>query len=85
MPREPRFVPRNAVYVADAAKLSAEGIAWVVWIRPYTIPAGGTGDKIGGDVADCDATLRATFGAPEYEDAVLMAFRMPPKGGSATR
>jgi hypothetical protein len=85
MPHEPRFVPRNAVYVADAAELPAKGIAWVVWIRPYTIPAGGTGDKIGGDVADCEATLRATFGAPEYEDNVLIAFRVPPKAGSMAR
>jgi hypothetical protein len=85
MPHEPRFIPRNAVYIADAAELPAKGIAWVVWIRPYTIPAGGTVDRIGGDVADCEATLRATFGAPDYEDGVLIAFRLPPQGGSTTR
>jgi hypothetical protein len=85
MPHEPRFVPRNAVYIADAAELPAKGIAWVVWIRPYTIPVGGTGDKIGGDVADCESTLRKTFGTPEYEDSALIAFRLPPAAGSTTR
>jgi hypothetical protein len=85
MPHEPRFVPRNAVYIADADKLPAKGIAWVVWIRPYTIPSDATRDRIGDDVADCEATLRATFGTPAYEDGVLVAFKMPLAGGAATR
>jgi Dolichyl-phosphate-mannose-protein mannosyltransferase len=85
MPREPRFVPRNAVYIADASELPAKGIAWLVWIRPYTIPPDGSGEKIGGDVADCEATLRATFGVPDYEDGALIAFKVPPPGRDTTR
>jgi hypothetical protein len=85
MPHDPRFVPRNAVYVADAAELAARGIAWVVWIRPYTLRWQGKEDDIGGDVADCEATLRAMFGAPEYEDSALVAFKVAPAVEGARR
>jgi hypothetical protein len=37
MPREPRFVPRNAVYLPTPPSFLRRE-AWVVWIRPYTIP-----------------------------------------------
>ncbi len=85
MPHEQRFVPRNAVYIADAAELPAKGIAWVVWIRPYTVPDGGASEKIGGDVADCEATMRAAFGTPDYEDSLLVAFKVVRSGGSTAR
>ncbi len=84
MPHEPRFVPRNAVYIADAAGLPAKGVAWVVWIRPYTLQWDSNVENVGTDVADCESTLRKTFGAPEYEDSTLIAFRLPPSAESAT-
>jgi len=85
MPHEQRFVPRNAVYIADATELPAKGIAWVVWIRPYTIPGSGVSDKIGGDVADCEATMRRTFGTPDYEDSSVVAFKVMRSGKSTAR
>jgi len=85
MPHESRFVPRNAVYIADATELPARGIAWVVWIRPYTLRWDGKVDDVGIDVADCEAALRKTFGTPEYEDSALVAFKLRPSAGSTTR
>ena len=85
MLHEPRFVPRNAVYIADAAGLPAKGVAWVVSIRPYTLQWDSNVENVGTDVADCESTLRKTLGAPEYEDSALIAFRLcPPSAESAT-
>jgi hypothetical protein len=77
VPRSPAFRFANAVHLADAAELAAHRIDWVVWQKPFVQTGRGHPEAIGRDTAHCEAALRARFGAPAYEDDVLVAFRLP--------
>ena len=74
VPRDPNFRFTNAVHLADDAALATRRIDYVVWQKPY--PIAGAKDLFGADTAHCEAALREKFGAPAYEDAYLLAFRL---------
>jgi hypothetical protein len=67
---------RNAVHLASQAELERQRIDYVVWQKPYAQTVDGEPQTIGADTAACDAAIRARFGAPAYEDAALVAFRL---------
>jgi hypothetical protein len=77
-PLDPAFRFANAVHLASAAELAARRIDYVVWQKPYPQVFAGKPVTIGADLAACEGVLRARFGAPAYEDAALVAFRLPP-------
>jgi hypothetical protein len=77
-PDSPAFRLRNAVHLADDRDLARKRIDYVVWQKPYTHVIDGEPRPIGEDTAHCEAALRARFGPPVYEDAVLVAFRRAP-------
>jgi hypothetical protein len=81
VPRDPAFRFRNAVHLADDAALARQRIDYVVWQKPY-LPSGAT-DATGADTAHCEPVLRAKFGRPAFEDAHLIAFRLPRTSPSA--
>jgi hypothetical protein len=74
-PDTPAFRLRNAVHLADAGEIARNRIDLVVWQKPYTRVTQGRPSVVGADTAHCEAVLRARFGAPVYEDAVLAAFK----------
>ncbi|HYQ98730.1 MAG TPA: hypothetical protein VET86_01710, partial [Casimicrobiaceae bacterium] len=80
LPRSPAFRFDNAVHLADPAALAAHRVDWVVWQKPFVQTGRGRPEPIGADTAHCEAALRARFGAPSYEDDVLVAFRLPAAG-----
>jgi len=76
-PDTPAFRLRNAVHLGDAEEIARKRIDYVVWQKPYTRLTQGRPSVVGADTAQCEAALRARFGAPVYEDAVLAAFKPP--------
>lgn len=70
VPARSRFAFRNAVHIGDAQEMAARGIDLVVWQKPYRR---GT-DLMGEETQHCEAALRERFGAPWYEDDVMLAF-----------
>ena len=83
VPPDPRYRFRNAVHLADRAQLAQRGIDYVVWQKPYMRVRNGEPWPVGGDTAWCERLMLATFGTPVYEDAALIAFRLPPMAGAA--
>ena len=83
VPRDPKFRFANAVHLADDAAVAQQRIDYVVWQKPHPVPW--AKEVLGADTAHCEATLRAKFGAPAYEDAHLVAFRLPRVGGGEGR
>ena len=77
IPQSPAFRFRNAVHLADAAAIAAHDVDFVVWQKPFVQTGRGRAENIGAETAHCEAALRERFGAPAYEDAVLIAFRQP--------
>jgi len=77
VPQSPLFDFRNAVHLADDKSLARRKIDYVVWQKPYLQTSSGKPEAIGADTAHCEATLRARFGAPTFEDPDLIAFRVP--------
>ncbi|MEP7276151.1 MAG: hypothetical protein ABI812_07330, partial [Betaproteobacteria bacterium] len=76
VPRDERFRFRNAGHLADRAALAARGVRYVVWQKPFEHEYGGRPDLVGAATAHCEASLREAFGAPAYEDAILVAWRL---------
>lgn len=76
VPQSPMFDFRNAVHLADDQSLARRRIDYVVWQKPYLQLSRGKPEAIGADTAHCEAVLRARFGAPAFEDANLIAFRV---------
>jgi hypothetical protein len=85
VPQTPAFRFRNAVHLADSAALAAHHIDYVVWQKPFVQTGRGHPENIGAPTAHCEPVLRARFGAPEFEDATLIAFRLPPAAAAASR
>jgi hypothetical protein len=77
VPQSPLFAFRNAVHLADEKSLARRKIDYVVWQKPYLQTSQGRPEAIGADTAHCEATLRARFGTPAFEDRYLIAFRVP--------
>jgi len=77
VPQSPAFRFRNAVHLADDAALAQKGIDYVVWQKPYLQASAANPTPVGSDTAHCEAVLRMKFGPPAYEDAILVAFRLP--------
>ncbi len=73
-PRDPRFVLRNAVHLADAADLRAKGIDMVVFQKPYRDMNRVDGNRFGEDTAHCLEVLRRRFGGVLYEDDKIAVF-----------
>jgi hypothetical protein len=76
VPQSPLFDFRNAVHLADQRALTLKRIDYVVWQKPYVQTSKGKPEAIGDDTAHCEATLRARFGPPAFEDPYLIAFRV---------
>ena len=76
VPQSPLFDFRNAVHLADQQSLALRKIDYVVWQKPYVQTSRGRPEAIGDDTAHCEATLRASFGPPAFEDAYLIAFHV---------
>ena len=76
VPRDARFRLRNAVHLADADALTAKGIAYVVWQKPFTVVLDGNHAEIGTDTAQCLGSLRARFGNASYEDDKIAVFSL---------
>jgi hypothetical protein len=85
VPPDPRYRFRNAVHLSEAADLARQGIAYVVWQKPFMRSRDGKPLPIGGDTAWCERLMFATFGTPVYEDAALIAFRIAPPPPHAAR
>lgn len=85
VPPDPRYRFRNAVHLSEAADLAQKGVGYVVWQKPYMRSRDGKPLPIGGDTAWCERLLFAAFGTPVYEDAALIAFRIPPAKPHAPR
>jgi hypothetical protein len=68
-------VPQRGAPFRRAA-LAARGVDYVVWQRPWVPYAQDRLVAGGDDTSTCEAALRARFGAPAYEDANLVAFRL---------
>ena len=79
VPPSPEFRFRNAVHLADPAALASHGVDYVVWQKPFVQTGRGRPESIGSETAHCEAVLRERFGMPAYEDAHLIAFRLPPR------
>jgi hypothetical protein len=77
VPQTRRFRFRNAVHLADSAALAAHHVDYVVWQKPFVQTGRGHPEDIGSDTAHCEAKLRERFGPPAFEDAHLVAFRLP--------
>lgn len=69
------FQFRNAKYLADYLSLARNNIDYVVWQKLNSLPIGPAGERVGADTAHCETLLRKKFGAPAYEDSLLIAFR----------
>ena len=82
-PPTPAFRFQNAVHLADKAALAAHRIDYVVWQKPFVQTGRGQRENIGADTAHCEAALRERFGAPAFEDAHLIAFRLSPDAAAA--
>jgi len=76
LPNAEGYAFRNAVHLSDRAALAARGVDYVVWQRPWVPHAQDRLVAGGDDTSTCEAALRARFGAPAYEDANLVAFRL---------
>jgi hypothetical protein len=76
VPQSPLFDFRNAVHLADQRSLTLGRIDYVVWQKPYLQTSRGKPEAIGDDTAHCEATLRARFGPPVFEDPYLIAFHV---------
>ncbi len=76
VPRDARFRLRNAVHLADADALTAKGIAYVVWQKPFTVVLDDQRAEIGTDTAQCLDSLRARFGNASYEDDKIVVFSL---------
>ncbi len=74
VPTDRRFDFRNAVHLGDSRELAARGIDLVVWQKSYVR---GT-DLVGEETMQCEAALRERFGAPVYEDRVVIVFAVNP-------
>lgn len=77
VPNEPAFRFRNVVYLGDDTALARQRIDYVVWQKRFTPPASSKLTPVGRDTAHCEDVLRAKFGPPAFEDANLIAFRLP--------
>lgn len=74
VPSGPRFAFRNAVHLGDPREVAARGVDLVVWQKSYVR---GT-DLVGEETMQCAAALRERFGAPVYEDRVVLVFAVNP-------
>jgi hypothetical protein len=77
VPQTPAFRFRNAVHLADPKALAEREVDYVVWQKPFVQTGRGRPENVGADTAHCEATLRERFGTPAFEDAHLVAFRVP--------
>lgn len=85
VPPDARYRFRNAVHLSAGAGLAQQDVQYVVWQKPYMRSRDGKPLPIGGDTAWCERLMFATFGTPVYEDAALIAFRIPPPPPHAPR
>ena len=83
VPRDPAFRFRNAVHLADDEALARKKIDYVVWQKPYRPAPTQSPPDASADTAHCEPVLRAKFGPPAFEDAHLIAFRLPRASPSA--
>jgi len=67
----------NAVRLADARALAAFPVDYVAWQKPWLPREQDRHVRYGDDTAPCEPVLRQRFGAPVYEDAMLVVFRAP--------
>ncbi|MFO1284877.1 MAG: glycosyltransferase family 39 protein [Burkholderiales bacterium] len=67
----------NAVRLADARALASFPVDYVAWQKPWLPRDQDRHVRYGDDTAQCEAVLRERFGAPVYEDAMLVVFRPP--------
>jgi hypothetical protein len=72
VPPDARFRFRNAVHVTDQDKLATQGIDYLAYY--LTQPREGWSSPL----PHCEAWMRAHYGQPEYEDAVLLVWRIRP-------
>ena len=72
--RDPRFRFHNTVYLGDTDALSARGIGYVVFQKPFQVVIDGDRSTAGAETAQCLNVLRERFGAPEYEDDTIAVF-----------
>ncbi len=77
VPADARFRFRNAVHLADDGALARKRIDYVVWQKPYVQRSRGAPVMKGAATAHCETALREKFGAPAFEDATIIAFRVP--------
>jgi hypothetical protein len=77
LPQTPEFRFHNAVHLSDPVALASHRIDYVVWQKLFVQTGRGRAENIGTDTAHCESSLRERFGAPAYEDAQLIAFRLP--------
>jgi hypothetical protein len=77
-----RFRFRNAVFLTDVQALRDHRIDWIVWQKTFPDPVWQEvthGKKVPWESTDlpaCEAKWRTTFGTPDYEDDVLIAYRV---------
>ena len=69
----------NAVRLADVRALRALPVDYVAWQKPWLPREQDRHVRDGDDTAHCEPVLRERFGAPVYEDATVVVFRVPPE------
>ncbi|MDR2173187.1 MAG: hypothetical protein LBE32_03140 [Burkholderiales bacterium] len=72
-PGDKRFRFRNAAFLTDVQMLRDRRIDWIVWRKDFLVHKPGWDTT---DMAACETKWRTTFGAPDYEDNFLMAYRV---------
>lgn len=85
VPLDRRFRFRNSVHLADESDLRAKRIDLVVYQKPYPQKNGDLAVQIGADTAACEAAIRARFGTPIHEDAMIAVFSLGRQPSDAQR
>jgi hypothetical protein len=83
-PKNSRFRFRNAVYLSELADGKLPGVDWLVFNKPIAGFEGTPeGRAMSAEAERCLGRLQALMGAPDYEDALLVAYRLKPAGAQA--
>jgi len=73
-PRGSRIALKNTVFLSDPNELRAKGIGLIVFQKPFEQTIAGIRDIVGRDLAHCQIALEKRYGAPVYEDAVVVVY-----------
>jgi hypothetical protein len=76
-PQSPLYRFANVYYLNQLSDGSTHRPDWLVYTRPFTGFSNGLDDQlVGGDTGHCLERLREDFGAPDYQDDALLAWRL---------